>query len=100
MEEQDPASPTSWLWREIERRFGKEAADELHRDHNEQIQRHARRRALDDYRSQLPRLEQRLAQARRDGKPTAAIEKRIQFRQECLGLREGENDGESKTRSV
>lgn len=92
MEEQDPVSPTSWLWREIERRFGKEAADELHRDHNEQLKLYAQRQALEDYRRQLPDLERRLAQAEAEGKPTGKIKKRIAFRRECLGLKGDSND--------
>ena len=85
------ASPTRWLWREIERRFGKEAADALHQDHNEQLKRYAQRQALDGYRRQLPGLERELAQATASGKPTAGIAKRIAFRRERL--REEHADG-------
>jgi hypothetical protein len=83
-EQNDPASPTNWLWREIERRFGKEATDDLHQAHNEQLKLYARRQALDNYRRQLPWLERQLQQAKNEGKSTGALEKRIALRRERL----------------
>lgn len=35
MSEQDgPVSPMNWLWQELERRFGVEAAREIHQEYN------------------------------------------------------------------
>ena len=84
MKEQEFASPTSWLWLEIARRFGQEAADDLHQAHNEQVKLYARKQTLDSYRRRLPQLRWRLDQARKAGAPTRRIEQSIALAEQRL----------------
>ena len=44
----DERPPLSWLWLEIARLYGKEAADSLHKAYNEQNQRYQKARIAEE----------------------------------------------------
>ncbi len=69
--------PTTWLWQEITRRFGAEAASDLRRSFKEKMKHYERAQRLERYRQEMPRLEHRLAQAQAQGQVTGWLEKRI-----------------------
>jgi len=73
----DQKPPSAWLWQEIERRFGPEEAQALHRDYNEHMRLYARRQAIKTARLRLPGLRLRLSQAQRAGRATKRLEAAI-----------------------
>lgn len=87
-------SPTTWLWNEIERRFGKDAAADLHRDYNAQLQSYQQRQQLKTYRRQLPGMEWQRTRRREAGKSTTALDKSIALRRERLREAEQQKEGE------
>lgn len=85
MTNQDDIPPVAWLLNEIKRRFGAEAADDLHRAYNEQTQRYDHRRRLVEYQAEIAQLEARLDLAVRRGEDEAFIrrlEKKIAHRRQ------------------
>lgn len=95
-QEKEPRSPTIWLWNEIEQRFGKEAAADLHRDYNAQLQVYQQRQQLKIYRQQLPGMEWQRERRRAAGKSTTALDKSIALRRERLQdsqQQKGEREG-------
>lgn len=93
--------PSTWLWQEIERRFGKEAADTLHRDYNAQVRLYARRLAVEPYRRRLPGMRRQLERARKAGQSTKRLEASIALVEQRL--REAGEEapgGTNKTREV
>jgi hypothetical protein len=89
--------PTTWLWSEIERRFGQEAAEHLRHDFNEQMKRYEREQQLQRYREELPLLEAQLERAQSERRATKRIENKIKHRRARLQKGWGTSNGQVNT---
>lgn len=76
-EQEDSSGTMAWLWREIEHCFGKEAANDLHRDYNDLVRTSAREKRLARDQGRLPFLHNRLNMAKQAGTSTRLIEQSI-----------------------
>jgi hypothetical protein len=80
----DPIPPTTWLWQEIERRFGREVAAELREGFNARMKAYERERRIEQYREELALYELRLQEAKREGKVTKNLINKIAHRRKRI----------------
>jgi len=80
----DELKPSIWLWQEIERRFGHDAAMDLRQTFNARMKAYERGRRLAQYREELAMLERRLQEVEGQGKATKNILNKIAHRKKRL----------------
>ncbi len=95
-EQEESASPTSWLWQEIEQRFGKQAADDLRQAYSAQLREYNRTiRHKHDLRD-LIALEYRRARRVAEGLSTKQLDRSIAIRRQRLDAAEAERKGDDE----